>query len=263
MSNEPKRTGARRVSEVPFDVLAALNRGDTETVNLVEALAIDQFALAAACLPTLGLGEAVDRARASVDPKQPTAPQRIRLIGEAIAAAGPAKSKLGRLSRHPSDTVRAWAAVAAVGLAGPNLEAKLAAVRPFAADRHFGVREFAWMAVRDAVAEQPLDSIELLVPWTAERDENLRRFASEVTRPRGVWARHITALKADPSPGLAILEPLRADPSKYVRDSVGNWLNDAAKTVPAWVRNVCDRWDRESPVAETAAILRRARRSLV
>jgi hypothetical protein len=39
-----------------------------------------------------------------------------------------------------------------------------------------------------------------------------RRFASEATRPCGVWCRHLASLKADPAPGLAILAPAQAAP---------------------------------------------------
>jgi 3-methyladenine DNA glycosylase AlkC len=69
-------------------------------------------------------------------------------------------------------------------------------------------------------------------------------------------------LKHEPQRALPLLEPLRADRSKYVRDSVANWLNDAAKTQPAWVRDVAARWEKESPFPETASLLSRALRSL-
>lgn len=56
--------------------------------------------------------------------------------------------------------------------------------------------------------------------------------------------------------------PLRADGSRYVQNSVAHWLNDAVKTQPAWVREVCGRWSRGKVPAATLSIVRRAQRSL-
>jgi 3-methyladenine DNA glycosylase AlkC len=47
-----------------------------------------------------------------------------------------------------------------------------------------------------------------------------------------------------------------------VRDSVGNWLNDASKTQPEWVTRICSDWQKQSPTRDTAYIIRRATRSL-
>jgi 3-methyladenine DNA glycosylase AlkC len=138
----------------------------------------------------------------------------------------------------------------------------LQAVSRFAADPHFGVREIAWMAVRDEIAADVAGAVGLLQPWALHADANIRRFASEATRPRGVWCAQIEALKQQPWRGLSLLEPLRADPSRYVQNSVANWLNDAAKTQPDWVREICGRWSRESPGAATTYIVRRGQRSL-
>jgi 3-methyladenine DNA glycosylase AlkC len=142
------------------------------------------------------------------------------------------------------------------------LAAKLAALRRFAADPHFAVRESAWMAVRGDVAAGVDAAVQLLLPWVHDADENVRRFASELTRPRGVWCAHIDSLKREPWRAAALLEPLRSDPSRYVRNSVANWLNDASRTQPEWVEGVCSRWERESRTPQTQAIVRRARRSM-
>ena len=94
-------------------------------------------------------------------------------------------------------------------------------------------------------------------------DENIRRFASELTRPRGVWCAQIEALKAQPWRALPLLEPLKADPSRYVQNSVANWLNDASKT-PARMgpRSRASAGLLQSPAAATGYIVRRALRTL-
>jgi 3-methyladenine DNA glycosylase AlkC len=131
-------------------------------------------------------------------------------------------------------------------------------IRPFAADGHFGVREWAWLAVRPHIHESLEETFGLLLKWTQDPDENIRRFASESTRPRGVWSKHIMELRENPAPGLVILDLLKSDPSKYVQDSVGNWLNDVAKDRPYFVRETLDRWLTESDSDATHAIVKKA-----
>ena len=143
-----------------------------------------------------------------------------------------------------------------------TLAERITAFRPLADDSHFGVREWAWLALRPALMADTEAALTALTPLTAEPSPNLRRFASEATRPRGVWCAHWPELKADPQRALPLLEPLRADASRYVQDSVANWLNDAAKSEPRFVLDTNARWQRESKAASTAYIVKRARRSL-
>lgn len=262
-----KRVGARKVAEVPAKVLQELEAGKLETANLVESLAVDQFALAGNVLPSLGLQSsllAVQEMRSTL--KKTTIVQVISLMGRALASqastATDRKELLRLLANHPSDMVRNWGAATVGEIRHSSWQARLTAIKPFADDTHFGVREIAWMAIRPNVAEDLEAAFEGLMLWAESPRENLRRFASELTRPRGVWCKHLDELKANPGLALPLLEMLRSDPSKYVRDSVGNWLNDAAKSQPAWVKSICRRWRQESATVETEAILKRAMRSL-
>ena len=135
-------------------------------------------------------------------------------------------------------------------------------IQSFSADKHFGVREICWLAVRSSIAKNLTESLNILRNWTTNKDENIRRFASEATRPRGVWCEHIEELKQNPSLGLPILEPMKSDKAKYVQDSVGNWLNDASKTQPEFVIETCRKWGKESTTKETAYIIKKALRTI-
>lgn len=260
------RKGAARIALIPAEVLQALNAGRIPTVNLNEFLAIDLRLLAPQVARDVGLAPDAERLQDALDMLPAFTPvKRHAHVARAFYdLAQPRADRDGvahALATHPSDVARCWAAQWIAFTAMP-LADKLRSVCRFAADPHFGVRETAWMAVRDEIADDVDAAVELLRPWALHADANLRRFASEATRPRGVWCAQIEALKAQPWRGLPLLEPLRADPSRYVQNSVANWLNDAARTQPDWVRETCARWQRASGDAATAYIARRAPRSL-
>ncbi|HEV7305986.1 DNA alkylation repair protein [Ensifer sp.] len=251
------RTQTRGVAGIDALRLTQLNAG-APAATLTECLAVDFAALMLSTLPGIGddaVAEMGAAASAGISRRMPLA---ARLIAERL---GP--SALATLALHPSDTVRGWACFMIAAEKDMTLAARLAAIRPLADDGHFGVREWAWIAVRPHLASELDRAIALLVAeWTPDPSERIRRFASEALRPRGVWCAHIAALKKEPERALAVIEPLNADPSPYVQDSVGNWLNDAAKDRPDWVQALCDRWSVESPVPATARICRRALRSI-
>lgn len=144
---------------------------------------------------------------------------------------------------------------------GGEIAERFRTVRPLADDAHFAVREWAWLALRECVRSEVSTSLTLLMDWTLEPSPFLRRFAIEITRPRGVWARKIDELLDNPDLGLPLLDNVRADPEKYVQDSAANWLNDIARTNPAWVRQTCSRW-LQRPSPQTERICRRAQRSI-
>jgi 3-methyladenine DNA glycosylase AlkC len=262
-----KVSGPLKVADVPRETIDAIHRGERSTRNLVEALAIDPFVVAENFLASIDKAPlcAAMREAKSQQPKW-TLPKAVLTIGvafESLRAAGELDdSNVVALVQHPSDIVRSFACFAVAMREKRTLPQRLKVIQPLAADEHFGVRELAWMAFRPYFAADLDTAIRELAKWSKHRDANLRRFASEATRPRGVWCSHIDELKRHPEQALPILEPLKADPSEYVRASVGNWLNDASKSRPDFVRDLCERWSRESSAPETEAICKRALRTL-
>lgn len=263
---EQKRKGARSTKDISPEILEQLNMGRIETANLVEWLAVDQRVLLKNLLTEIDREKYLTPTLAAVDNLKK---QTVNTINEAIGAELFSLSRhyndgelLSEISSHTSDLVRCWATYTVGRDPQSDIRRMLEKIQPFAADGHFGVREISWMAVRPTIARNLEESVQILSGWANHSDENIRRFAGESTRPRGVWCEHIEALKQQPEMASAILEPLRSDPSKYVRDSVGNWLNDAGKTQPAFVLALCDRWQKESATKETAYIIKKALRSI-
>jgi 3-methyladenine DNA glycosylase AlkC len=260
------RRGAGRIALIPPEVLEALNEGLVPTVNLNEFLALDLARLARNVARGIGLDPGAERLEDTLAMLAAFKPIKrhhhiARALYDLTAVRADRDAIAHRLALHPSDIARNWAAQW-VAFSGLDLQAQLAAVRRFAADPHFGVREMAWAAVREEVAVDVDAAVALLANWVLHDDANIRRFASELTRPHGVWCAPLQALKAEPWRGLPLLEPLKSDPSLYVRKSVANWLNDASRTHPEWVVETCERWTRQSRSPETAYICRRAKRTL-
>lgn len=250
------KPAGRGVKDIGADRLAQLNAGAPAT-HLTECLAVDFARLMQALAPEVGAeGIARMRAAAALGISRRMA-LAARILGECLGEPG-----VARMAAQASDTARGWACFMVGAAPGLSLAQRLARIRPLADDAHFGVREWAWLALRPALAADLEAAIAQLQAWTALPSERLRRFASEALRPRGVWCAHIAALKADPGRALPLLEPLRADPAAYVQDSVANWLNDASKDQPDWVRRLCARWLTHSPVAATQRICQRALRTI-
>ncbi len=262
----PKRKGHVRLRDIPPELIALLNHGEMETATLTEQTAMD-FAVLLGTLDGWS-GNAVGLAQEAACQNFPVhgLVKRMELAGRMVGRHGAFDDTeaLQQLIVHPSDTVRGFACFAVAWHPELGFADKFMVMKPLAADRHFGVREWAWLALRPAVVTAPFKAIDLLHGWVSEPDANLRRFAVEITRPRGVWAKHIAPLQAEPWHGLPLLEPCRLDESRYVQDSVANWLNDAAKSQPEWVREVCRDWRRNDRDNNSACgyIVKRAQRNL-
>jgi 3-methyladenine DNA glycosylase AlkC len=239
------------VKKIPQEIIDALNSGQRESSNLMEFLAVDIKLLLKNVLPEFDC---------PIFPIPFGVTKKHRLIGREL------QKQFGfaifeKLKTHKSDTIRTFACYL-LGEQKISFAQKLELVRPLADDGNSGVREWAWIVLRDDLLLDLDTPLKSLVAWTSDSSDNIRRFASELTRPRSVWCKHIAALRARPWLGLPILLPLYSDPAKYVQLSVGNWLNDAGKDHPTWVINLCREWQSNSPTTETNKICKRAMRNL-
>lgn len=260
------RKGARSIKEIPPFVLEQLNKGETATVNLTEWLAVDQKLLLKNILSKYNRELYLKPVLKALENLKK---QTVNTINETIGNELFALTSIHNdtdfikwLQTDNADMARCWAAY----IIGKNpkiqLNEKLKMIQHFAADKHFGVREISWMAVRKDIIDNMYESISLLSTWTSSEDENIRRFASEATRPRGVWCEHIEILKQNPEMALDILTPLNSDESKYVQNSVANWLNDTGKTNPDFVVQLCSEWEKQSRTKQTAYIIKRGLRTI-
>jgi 3-methyladenine DNA glycosylase AlkC len=239
------------VKKISKATIKELHSGQRETSNLMELLAVDVAILLNNVLPTFNV---------------PVLPASLGITKKYPLIASELQKQFGfklfeSLKVHASDTMRALACYL-LAEQPFSFEEKLTLVRPLADDHNSGVREWAWIALREGCERAIAHAITLLVPWTTDPSSNIRRFVSELTRPRGVWCKHISELRAQPWLGLPLLLPLRSDPAKYVQLSVGNWLNDAGKDHAKWVQDLCAEWMAASPTKETEKICKRATRNL-
>lgn len=256
------RKGARKIAEIPAEVMQLLNSGMLETANLTEWLAIDQLTLLKTVLESLGKSDWFAQFEAAVNrQKKPTANSNTREIGMLFGTLLDEKSTVASLQSHPSDVVRCWACWS-ISLQHDDILALLTAMKPFAADTHFGVREVVIFATKDRLVLNLDLAINILKKWAVDDNENVRRYAAEALRPVGVWVKKIAAFQDDPSRGLPVLEPLKSDSSRYVQNAVANWLNDASKSKPEWVQATCNEWLKQSSSKETAYIVKRALRTI-
>ena len=253
IDSSPKRRGARSYSEVDRKFLILLEAGDAESRTHVEQMSLDMGRLLSSSFPSLAKHAGLIDHPRFLTRMWSAARILWESFGyEAIEIAG----------QSASDTVRGWGAFVVGYSPDLSLSERLNLIRPFASDSHFAVREWAWLSVRPAVSSNTYEAIEELRPWVADAAERSRRFAIEVTRPRGVWCSHLELLKREPWICRELLDAVAVDSSQYVRNSVGNWLNDASKSQASWVKSVCADWELLDSEG-TAYVRRRALRTLV
>ena len=114
-------------------------------------------------------------------------------------------------------------------------DAVFSELRKLAASDQWQTREVAATALVDIGKRHRAAVLQVARQWAKDRDENVRRAASEGLR--GI-------VKVDPEAVRPVLESLRADPELYVKKSVANLLRNASGKHPEFVLDICRQWAR-------------------
>jgi 3-methyladenine DNA glycosylase AlkC len=122
----------------------------------------------------------------------------------------------------------------------------------------FGSSEFA---VREFLKKDFKKTIKMMEGWAKDKNEHVRRLASEGSRPRLPWSFKLDEVIKNPSVTRKILEQLKTDETLYVRKSVANHLNDFSKDHPGYMLDLVSSWDLSN--VHTAWIIKHACRGLI
>ncbi len=143
-----------------------------------------------------------------------------------------------------------------VGLYGhDNFDLSLQALKYFT---QFGSSEFA---IREFLKRDFPKTIKVMNKWAEDKNEHVRRLASEGSRPRLPWSFKLDQVIKDPKVTRSILEKLRGDEQLYVKKSVANHLNDISKENTDYMLGLINTWDKTNP--HTAWIIKHASRTLI
>jgi len=99
----------------------------------------------------------------------------------------------------------------------------------------FTINSSSEFAIRQFILKYEDKTMNQMKIWAKDKNEHIRRLASEGCRPRLPWAISLPIFKKDPFKVLEIIELLKHDKSKYVQKSVANNLNDISKDNPRLV----------------------------
>lgn len=235
MIAEVERKSYSSAKDIPASLLTCLSKGQVESKTLAEITAIDIALLMKHNIPSC------KKRDMSFFSGKMGILKKMKEAAVIVSDSHGFEYHKNLLANKKSDTLRGIGAFMVGENVSLTAKQKVKAIVPYAKDAHFGVREWAWMAIRNDIANDFGMLYECIFPLSTNRNEYVKRFSVESIRPRGVWAAHITELKTNPGLAEPLIDNLFLDKSRYVNDSVGNWLNDAAKDNPDWVKKKCQK----------------------
>ncbi|MBY0413065.1 MAG: DNA alkylation repair protein [Bdellovibrionales bacterium] len=119
-------------------------------------------------------------------------------------------------------------------------------------------------AVRAFFLHDESRTLKFFKSWVNDKNEHVRRWVSEGSRPLLPWGQKLPGFVQDPLVTWGLLEVLKNDESEYVRKSVANHINDHSKNHPDLVVEKLLSWKRTNPQSkELDWVIRHATRTLI
>lgn len=107
-------------------------------------------------------------------------------------------------------------------------------------------------------------ALKYFTKWACDKNEHVRRWVSEGSRPLLPWGQKLHSFVTDPALTWHLLEQLKNDESEYVRKSVANHINDHSKNHPDFVIEKLTEWrNAHLDDKELDWIIRHASRTLI
>ncbi|MER5913993.1 DNA alkylation repair protein [Streptomyces sp. NPDC001982] len=215
-------------------------------------------------------GAALDALRAAADQLGPlTLRERADLLRDALLADVPGDyAELARVVRAARDGTQEfggwliWPVTSAVATKAVAEDTSEAFDDSMALLAELTGRLTSEFAVRVLLRHDIDRALTIVAGWTASADADVRRLASEGTRPYLPWSIRVPELISRAGATVHVLDALYGDDSEYVRRSVANHLNDLSRDHADLVVATVRRW-LDAPAPTTGRLVRHGLRTLV
>lgn len=116
--------------------------------------------------------------------------------------------------------------------------------------------------MRPLIKKYPETTLDILITWSKDENERVRRLSSECLRIRLPWAKRLYTALEYFDKYFEILSNLKDDKDKYIQKSVANNLNDLFKENSEKFYEVINEWEKEKLSKECEWVIKYASRNI-
>lgn len=116
--------------------------------------------------------------------------------------------------------------------------------------------------MRPLIKKYPEKTLDILITWSKDENERVRRLSSECLRIRLPWAKRLYTALEYFDKYFEILSNLKDDKDKYIQKSVANNLNDLFKENSEKFYEVINEWEKEKLSKECEWVIKYASRNI-